>query len=417
MELAARTGAAIHAPAGSDAAFPHVPLRRGDRLELGRVRVDVLETPGHTPDHLAFVVIDTERAEDPVGVATGDTLFVGDVGRPDLFPGRARELANRLYDSLHGALMALPDYAEVYPAHGAGSLCGRSLSTRWTSTIGYERRHNPALQTGDREAFIEALTHGMPPAPDHFARCSEINRLGPALLSELPPPEPLPPREFQSRVGRTAAMILDVRGYDAFGGQHIAGAWNIPLSGNFPTFVGWLMPPDAEILLVAEDAAQAGEAIVWCRRVGMDHVHAYLDGGMSAWANAGLDTATLPVLSARGLHERTTGASDLVVLDVRTAIEFAEAHIEGAVNIPAPDLRTRHGTLDPSRPTAVICSTGNRSSMAASMLRSYGWSDVSNVAGGMTGYAAAGFSRECRVCANLHGPGGRIDPGPGAGGP
>ncbi len=404
LDLAERTGARIYAPASADCAFDHAPLQEGDSFSLEHLRFDVLETPGHTPEHIVYLVSDTTRAsDDPVALFSGDVLFVGDVGRPDLFPGRARELASQLYDSLHLKILTLPDHVEVYPAHGAGSLCGRSMSSKWTSTLGYERRHNPALQIEDRDAFIASLTSDMPPAPDHFARCSEINRAGPALVASLPAPEALRPQAFSRRLADRQPVLLDVRNYDAFAGQHLAGALNIGLAGNLPTFAGWLLPPDAEIALVADDPLQVAEAVTWARRVGIDGINACLEGGLNAWANAGLSTVNLPVLSAPGLHERLGGDGHLVLLDVRAEAEFAEEHIAGAINIPAPDLRTRHNELDPSRPTCVICSTGNRSGMAASMLKSYGFADVTNVAGGMTGYAAAGFSKQCRVCVSPHG--------------
>lgn len=300
-------------------------------------------------------------------------------------------------------MLALPDHVEVYPAHGAGSLCGRSMSSKWTSTIGYERRHNAALQFTDREAFIASLTNDMPPAPDHFSRCSEINRVGPALVSSLPAPEPLRPHAFQRWVADRSPLILDVRNYDAFGGQHLPGALNIGMAGNLPTFVCWLLNPQAEIAVVAGTPAQVAEAVTWARRVGIDGINATLEGGMNAWANAGLDTVSLPILSSHGLQERIQRNGNLVLLDVRAEAEYAEEHIEGAINIPAPDQRTRHDELDPARPTGVICSTGNRSGMAASMLQGYGFRKVYNVAGGMTGYAAAGLSKRCTVCISPHG--------------
>jgi glyoxylase-like metal-dependent hydrolase (beta-lactamase superfamily II)/rhodanese-related sulfurtransferase len=404
LDLAERTGATIYAPASADCAFEHVALKEGDSVQLEHLRLDVLETPGHTPEHIVYVVTDTTRAaDDPIAVFTGDVLFVGDVGRPDLFPGQAHELASKLFDSLNDKVLALPDHVEVYPAHGAGSLCGRSMSSKWTSTIGYERRHNPALQFAEREAFIASLTNDMPPAPDHFSRCSEINRVGPRLVSSLSAPEPLRPQAFARRLEERAPVILDVRNYDAFGGHHLEGALNFGLAGNLPTFVGWLLGPDAEIAVVADNASQVSEAVTWARRVGIDGINATLEGGMNAWANAGLDTVRLPILSSHGLQERILGDDQLVLLDVRAEAEFAEEHIEGAINIPAPDLRTRHGELDPARPTCVICSTGNRSGMAASMLQGYGFGEVYNVASGMTGYAAAGLSKQCTICVSTHG--------------
>lgn len=197
MDLAARTGAKIYAPRSAECTFDHVALAEGDTVVIEDMRLDVVETPGHTPEHICYVVTDTARGETPIGAFVGDVLFVGDVGRPDLFPNRAEELACKLYHSLHAKLLKLPDYCEVYPAHGAGSLCGRAMAAKYQTTIGYERRYNPALQIEDKAAFIRSLTSDMPPAPDHFSRCSDINRQGPALVADLPRMEELRTPQFR----------------------------------------------------------------------------------------------------------------------------------------------------------------------------------------------------------------------------
>ncbi len=232
MDLAKKTGAKIYIAKSAQAAFDHVALSEGDSIELEDMLLQVLETPGHTPEHLSYVVIDTSRSESPIGVFVGDTLFVGDVGRPDLFPDRAEELAKKLYHSLHDKLLKLPDYVEVYPAHGAGSLCGRAMGAKWRSTIGYERNFNPALQHEGESAFVESLTNDMPPAPDHFSRCSEINRQGPALVAELPTMEEFGPRRFEERMNAADTVLLDARGYHAFAGQHIPDVWHLDLNAN-----------------------------------------------------------------------------------------------------------------------------------------------------------------------------------------
>jgi len=380
-----------------------VPLSEGDSVKLEDMVLNVLETPGHTPEHLSYVVIDTSRSESPVGVFVGDTLFVGDVGRPDLFPDMAEELAGKLYHSLHNTLLKLPDYTEVYPAHGAGSLCGRSVGAKWRSTIGYERNCNGALLIKDKAAFIRSLTHDMPPAPDHFSRCSDINRHGPARIAELPPLEELGPDQFKGRMDDPKKVVLDTRSYHAFAGQHIPGAWHLDLSGNFPTFAGWVLPTDKAILMVADDYSTAQEANTWVRRVGVDRVAGYLDGGMASWAMAGFRTGRIELISAEDLHGMITGADDFVLVDVRAPLEYEENHIEGAINIPVADLRTRHTELNREKKTVLMCSSGNRSSLGASILKQHGFADVSNVAGGMSGYSAAGYVRECRACVNPHG--------------
>lgn len=403
LDLAARTGAKIYAPAAGRCRFPHEAVAGGDTLEIADITFRVLDTPGHTPEHVSFAVCDRARDRGPVAVFCGDTLFVGDVGRPDLFPGQAEALAAQLYESLHGQLLTLPDGCLVYPAHGAGSLCGRSIGAMRVSTIGYERRCNPALLAGDRREFITSLAAGMPAAPDHFRRCSDVNRAGPARLDTLPEPVALPPREFDARRGR-GALVLDTRGYGCFGGTHVPGAQFIGLGGNFATYAGWLLSPDREILLVADGPAAAREAVTWLRRVGIDRTSGYLDGGLFAWARAGLPTAGLAQVSAPELEALAAGEEPLQLVDVRSAGEFSAYHVPGAINIAAPDLRTAHARLDPGRLTALVCSTGQRSTMAASILIAHGFRRLVNVAGGMTGLRAAGVARACPVCSAPHGP-------------
>ena len=345
----------------------------------------------------------SSRSESPVGVFLGDTLFVGDVGRPDLFPVMAGELAGKLYHSLHDKLLKLPDYVEVYPAHGAGSLCGRAMGAKRRTTIGYERNFNAALQIKDKSRFIKSLTEDMPPAPDHFSRCSDINRQGPALLTELPKMAELGATQFKERMADPNTLVLDTRGYHAFGSQHIPGVWHLDLNGNFPTFAGWVLPTDKDILLVADDYKKALEANTWARRVGVDRIVGYLDGGMIAWAVAGCKTSHIELISAEDLHDMITGTGNFVLLDVRAPLEYQDNHIKGTINISVSDLRTRHSELDPEKTTILICSSGNRSSLGASILKQHGFKDIYNVAGGMTGYSTAGYTRECRACVNPHG--------------
>ena len=403
MDLAKKTGATIYAPKSANCTFEHIALTEGDTVELENMEISVLETPGHTPEHVSYVVVDKSRGESPAGVFVGDTLFVGDVGRPDLFPNLAHELAGKLFHSLHDKLMKLPDYCEVYPAHGAGSLCGRAMGAKWVTTIGYERKYNPALQIKDKDAFIKSLTEDMPPAPDHFGRSSDINRLGPARIDKLPIMRELSVSQFSNRMSDPNCDVLDSRSYLAFGSQHIPGAWHLDLSGNFPTFAGWVLPTDKDFLLVADDYGKALESNTWARRVGVDSIVGYLDGGMAAWAVAGLKTDRVRQISAEDLHDMVTGKSNFVLLDVRAPAEYEDSHIDGAVNIPVADLRTRYNELNKEIPTILICSSGNRSSLGTSILKQHGFTRLFNVFGGMTGYSAAGYARECQVCANPHG--------------
>ncbi len=392
LDLAEKTGATIYAPDMGRCAFDHVAVAEGDEIELEHIVLQVLDTPGHTPEHVSYVAFDTSRGTEPVCVFCGDTMFVADVGRPDLFPGRAHELATALFSSLHDKLLKLPDHCEVYPAHGAGSLCGRSMGAKRQSTIGYERRYNQALLIGDREQFIASLTTDMPPAPDHFGRCSAINGVGPALVSSLEFPRALPASDFVEMASRDETVVIDARDYAAFGGGHIPGAYSLDLAGNFPTFAGWVIPPQSEILLVTTTTSQVFESVDWLRRVGLDRTCGYLEGGMAAWATAGLPMNHVPQLSSHELHNALRHRSDIVLVDTRAPGEYETRHINGARNIQVADLRTRHSELDREATTVVICSSGNRSSLASSLLLQNGFSTVMNAAGGMTGYLSAGYS-------------------------
>lgn len=404
LDLAEASGALIVAPRSGNCQFRHQPVAEGDRFRIDDLEIQVLETPGHTPEHVTYVIVDHARGPQPAVIFCGDTLFVGDVGRPDLFPGMALDLAAKLFGSIHDKLMALPPFCEVYPAHGAGSLCGRAMGAKRTSTVGYEKLYNGAVAIADRQQFIASLTTDMPAAPDHFSRCSEINRRGPALVSALPAPQPLIASRFRELMDAEDVLVLDVRGYSAFGGQHVPGAYHIDLGGNFATFAGWVLPPDRKILLVVEKGADADDAAVALHRVGLDHVIGYLEGGMFEWAKAGFASGHVPQLSAPELNWRIAKGDGLVLVDVRSAGEFGAAHISGALHIPTPLLRSRYVELDPDRDIALVCSTGHRSSLAASILKQHGFSRIWNVAGGMTGFNAAGFAPECPLCVVPHGP-------------
>ncbi len=404
LDLARITGAQIYAPKSANCGFDHIPLSEDDTIEIDNVLLRIMEVPGHTPEHIAYVATDLSRGNEPVGVFCGDAMFVGDVGRPDLFPDLATQLASQLFDSLHQKMLSLPDYCEIYPAHGAGSLCGRAMGAKRTSTIGYERRHNEALQITDRDQFIKSLTSDMPPAPDHFSHCSDINRDGPELVENLPLPNAMTATSFREKQKDQNSLVLDVRNYDAFCGHHVPHAFHNDLNGNFATFAGWTLPPGRDILLVADNTDQVREATRWLQKVGHDRVTGYLDGGMVSWVKNGFLTSHVGLLSADELHPIISGSEKITLVDVRSPSEFENYHISGSVNIPAPDLRHRYKDLDPDMQVYLICSTGNRSSLGASILKQYGFSNVHNVAGGMTGYSAAGHSPECMVCFSPHGP-------------
>jgi hydroxyacylglutathione hydrolase len=403
MDLAEKTGAKIYVAKSAKCAFDHVALSEGDTIEIEDIVIKVLETPGHTPEHLCFVVVDSLRGEDPACAFVGDTLFVGDVGRPDLFPEMALELAGKLYHSLFDKILKLPDFCEVLPAHGAGSLCGRAMGAKWRSTIGYERKYNAALQIKDKAEFIKSLTEDMPPAPDHFSRCSDINRKGPALISQLPRMKELNAETFKEMIEKEEVAIVDTRSYLAFGSQHIPGSWSLDFNGNVPTFAGWVLPPDKDFLVVSDSFKEAEKTNVWLRRVGQDRIVGYLDGGMSGWAVKGYITNNITQISSEELHDKIKGSSKFVLLDVRASKEFEDSHIERAINIPVADLRERYAVLNKEDTIIMICSSGNRSSLGVSILAQHGFKKLHNVAGGMTGYSAAGYTKRCTVCQNPHG--------------
>ena len=402
MDLSARTGAEIIAPRAGRCTFVHKPVVEGDEFQIEDMNIRVTETPGHTPEHITYVVTDRSRGSEPAAIFCGDTLFVGDVGRPDLFPGQAVELAGKLFESLE-KLKALPDHILVLPAHGAGSLCGRAMGAMRYSTIGYEKRYNAELQHKTADAFRASLLSGMPEAPDHFSRCSDINRKGPVKLSEVGMPKPLSPAEF-NQLAKEGATILDGRDYLAFGGAHIPMAWNIDMSGNFQTFSGWMLPPDKPIVLVLEGETRVMEASTMLRRVGFDRIAGWLEGGMHAWSVGGFPTEHVRQISVRELAELSKQKPSSMVLDVRGKLEFEALHLDGAVHMQAPDTRKRYGEIPKGETVYIICNSGHRSSLASSVLKQKGINDVVNVAGGMTAFSAAGLIGTCPTCTAPHLP-------------
>jgi rhodanese-related sulfurtransferase len=377
-------------------------VEEGDEFQIEDMNIRVLDTPGHTPEHISYVVTDRSRGTEPATTFCGDTLFVGDVGRPDLFPGQAVELAGKLFKSL-GKLKVLSDHVLVLPAHGAGSLCGRAMGAMRYSTIGYEKRYNAELQHKTVDAFRGSLLSGMPEAPDHFSRCSDINRRGPVMLSELRLPKPLSPAEV-NRLSKEGATVLDGRDYLAFGGAHVPGAWNIDMAGNFQTFSGWMLPPDKPVVLVLENGSRVPEAVAMLRRVGIDHVVGWLEGGMHAWSVTGFPSEHVRQISVQELAGLTKQKPGPVVLDVRGKLEYETLHIDGALHMPAPDTRKRYAEVPKDKAVYVICNSGHRSSMACSILKQRGVQNVANVTGGMTAYSASGLIGACPTCTAPHLP-------------
>lgn len=391
LDLARLTGASIYAPKAAGVLYDHIPLQEGDTTYVGNLRFDIIETPGHTPEHISVIVSDIARGDMPWLVFTGDTLFVGDVGRPDLFgPDRTGELATKLHHSLQHKLAQLPDYVEVYPAHGAGSLCGRSMSNKRHSTLGYEKHFNHAFQFTSETEFIDALLRDMPPTPKYFHHVSEINRKGPRVLKELPEKVAVSPAQAQ-RLIKEGYTLLDVRTPEAFGGAHAVGAFNIWFSTMISTWAGWVLSYDQPILLLLENEEQWEEVVRQLLRVGLDKIAGYVDGGMETWVEAGLPISHIPQLSVHELGNMLTEKQDVLVLDVRTDSEYREGHITGAINIHAGQIKEHLHELERTKPIALVCRTAHRSSIAGSILQQHGVQHLYNVSGGMSAWVNAGY--------------------------
>lgn len=397
-ELAARTGAKIYFGAKANAKFEHVPVHEGDEIKIGTVILRFLETPGHTPESISVLVIDKEKSDEPEAVLTGDTLFIGDVGRPDLLGVRmsAEELAGMLYDSLHNKLLKLPDHVKVYPAHGAGSLCGRNISSETSSTIGQQRRFNYALKEMPKEAFIKMMTVDLPEAPPYFSMDAQINREGPSLLDDLPTPPALSAGEVEAIRTRKknefeigSYVILDTRPSAQYGVGHIPGSLNIGLGGQFASWAGTLIKPDAHIIIVAEDEERVREARTRLARVGLENVAGYLDGGIFAWDRAGLPLVPTEQINVDELNERIKEDSMLQIIDVRRSGEWQMGHIASAIHIPLHHLVENLAHVDKEKQVAVICAGGYRSSIATSLLEQQGFKHITNTVGGMGAWSNA----------------------------
>jgi hydroxyacylglutathione hydrolase len=390
-ELAERTGARIYLGAGSGAAFPHTAVKDGDSLQFGNCRFDFMQTPGHTVESVCIAVTDLAEPSRPKVVFTGDTLFVGDVGRPDLSGDRTpQELAAMLYRSLHEKLLRLPDETQVYPAHGAGSLCGRQMSTERSSTIGKERATNYALQAGSCEEFIHLLTDSLPPRPEYFGREVELNRQGAAALNQLPPPVPVrAPEVF--RLQGEGAIVLDTRPAMQFAVAHVPGSIHIALSGQYASWAARILGLDKRIILVGEDPDHLRESQMRLARVGIENVHAYLEDGIAGWIQGGYELDFIPQISVPEFAELLEQEKDrIAVLDVREPGEVEAGAMQNSVRIPLGQLTARTGELDPTKLLVVHCKGGYRSSIATSILRCAGFREVANLTGGYDAWKAAG---------------------------
>jgi glyoxylase-like metal-dependent hydrolase (beta-lactamase superfamily II)/rhodanese-related sulfurtransferase len=397
-ELAARSGAQIVFGAQAKATIPHQPVRNGDELTIGKVKLRILETPGHTPEGICVLVSDSEVSDQPQKVLTGDTLFIGDVGRPDLAGAKGytpQLMAGMMYESLHEKLLRLDDAVEVFPAHGAGSMCGRNLSTETSSTIGQQRKFNYALQPMSKEQFIKLLTADLPEAPAYFSKDAEINRIGAESLKGLPTAAALTATEV-SKLAGDGSVILDVRDAADFGAGHVPGALNIGLGGQFASWAGSLIPMSAPLVIVAGSDEKVEEAQLRLARVGLENVQGYLAGGMGAWKKARLELEVVPQISVAELKEMIDTRPELQIVDVRRAAEYESGHAPRAVTAPLASLRELllELDLDATKQTAVICAGGYRSSAGTSILQRAGFTNLLNVIGGTKAWIDAGYEVE-----------------------
>ncbi len=396
-ELAAVTGATHRIGAGADLEFEHEPVREGETFDVGSLRFAALDTPGHTPEHVSYAVSDRSRADEPVLLLTGGSLLVGAVGRTDLLGAdRAVPYAHDMHRSLHGVLLGHEDFVAVLPTHGAGSLCSTGISSTPTSTIGFERRHNPLLQPMDVDAFARALLDGQPTIPRYFARMRPINRAGPAPIGTLiEPSRPLRLEEARAAMDK-GAVIIDARRPEAWVAGHIPGAISIPAGTSFGTWLGWVVPHDRPAVLVLDRPEDGDDLRRQALRIGHDALLGHLRGGFATWTAAGLPVESAAQLTVDDLAE-SLGADDRerpFVLDVRQATEFHEGHVPGARHITAGSLQEELSALPRDRPIAVMCASGYRAAVATSLLGAAGFEQVSWVADGVPAWDAAGYGIE-----------------------
>jgi hydroxyacylglutathione hydrolase len=401
-ELARRTGARLILSDEGDADWKYAfaaeagarLVKDGDYFMVGNIRLEVMHTPGHTPEHISFVVTDTPAAAGPWGILTGDFVFVGDVGRPDLlekaagYAGTMEAGARTLFRSLQ-RFRALPDHLQVWPGHGAGSVCGRALGALPSTTVGYERFGNWALATRDEAEFVRMVLEGQPEPPRYFAEMKRINRAGPRILGGLPRPTRLPASQLAARLEQ-GAPVVDTRPAAAFAGGHVPGTINIPLNDGFTTWAGWLLPYDRDVCLLVTDDAAAAAAARDLAMIGLDRVAGVFGPeALDAWSAAGRALATVPQAApAEAARLMARGAA---VLDVRGRNEWEAGHLPGAPNIPLGYLAERLAEIPTDRPVVLHCQGGARSAIAASVLQARGLDNVVNMVGGYAAWEQAGL--------------------------
>jgi len=364
---------------GAEYGFEHEKVNDGDRFTFGELLVIARHTPGHTPEHMSYLLADADHPDDPWGILTGDSLFVSSAGRPDLLGEKhTKQLAEQQFRTLRDFYLKMPDHVMIYPNHGAGSPCGADIGDRLNSTIGYERRFNKFLQFDEVQKFTEYALATAPPVPKYYPVMKKVNAQGPQVLGNLPRVPGLPPKAFKEAIEKKNGVLVDVRTMLAFGGGHIPGALNIGGSPILSIWAGWMLDPDEPILLVLESKNDLEEIVRLFIRTGYTKFSGYLVGGMKAWDAAGFPLAEVGQMS---VHELNRRARDLQIVDVRSPREWENGHVPGARHIFLPELRKRADELDPSNPTAVYCGSGYRASIATSILKPAGFEKLWNVPG------------------------------------
>jgi hydroxyacylglutathione hydrolase len=386
-DLAARTGADIFVHESSGAEFANKPLKHEDVIELGNIKIRALHTPGHTPESVTLLVSDTTRAEEPWLALTGDTLFVGDIGRPDLVGVEAaRGLANNMYDSLTEKILPLNDSLLVYPGHGAGSLCGKSIGAMRSTTLGFERKYNIALTPRGREEFVEFATSDLPEQPGNHNRIKAMNRKGPSPLG-IVENHPLTIQDAIPHFQRGAGL-LDTRSKAEYVQAHIPGSVHLEADSQLSNRIGFVFPPDVPVILLLSDPSEYEQVVYSLARVGYDNVVGYLAEGLDVWEKMGLpitagDIKDVDPKELYELLQSCTNGDCPKVVDVREPWEYRQGHVPGAVLLPLGQLSSRLNELNPEHPVAVICASGNRSQSAAALLGQKGFKLVYNVSGGI----------------------------------
>lgn len=400
-ELAAATGAPIFASRLGEVAFPHQPLDDGDEVQIGPLTLRSFWTPGHTPEHLAFLLFAPKRSDNPIALFSGDALFVGEVGRPDLLgEEQTRGLAEQLYHTIGKRLSQLPDDVVVYPGHTAGSSCGKKIGDAPQTTIGQERRFNYAMQPkalASQEAFIETVLANMPVPPTYYPTMKRVNKLGPSLLREIPEGAALAPGEVERRVA-AGALLVDARSPEAFVRGHITSSFFGGNQSDFINWVGWRAPYDREVILVLDDEHRYPDLLTELRRIGIDTVAGYLAGGVAAWERSGHAVVKVPTITVEALQTRladANGSHEFVLLDVRSADEWRSGHVDGAVHRFVGEIaRGADIPVNGAETIAVTCASGYRSTVAISLLEARGRNNLINVVGGMNSWQEADLPME-----------------------